>query len=92
LIGPAGSDIRFASQLYRIEPENTAMPTNAKPEAKDKEGRQERRRLGYLRIRAVELRKELAAVKKETTELRAKLGLDKKGGKGKGKGAGDDED
>ena len=69
------------------------MPTTAKPEAKDKEGKQQRRRLGYLRIRAVELRKELAAVKKETTELRAKLGMDGKKGKGKGAaGAGDDED
>lgn len=47
----------------------------------DKSGR---KRLIYLRTRFKELREEMQAIKKETAELRAKLGVGTKGGTGEG--------
>jgi hypothetical protein len=45
-----------------------------------KEGKGERRRLNYLKERSKELKKEMQAIKTETADLRAKLGLEQKGG------------
>jgi len=50
-----------------------------KPErAPKKEGQGDKRRLGYLKIKAQELKAEMQAVKNETLELRKKLGTLKK--------------
>jgi predicted RNase H-like nuclease (RuvC/YqgF family) len=60
-------------------------------EGEGKADKSERRRLGYLKTRAQELKKELQANKEEAEALRKKLG---KGGKrkmGKPGGDGDDE-
>jgi hypothetical protein len=50
----------------------------------------DRRRLGYLRIRFKEVREEMLAIKNETAELKKKLGAASKGGGGKK--SDDDED
>ena len=55
------------------------------------EGKTDKRRLGYLKIRARELKKEQQAIKTETDALRAKMGVAGKGRKNK-KATGDDED
>jgi len=55
------------------------MSEAEKGAAPDKSGR---KRLIYLRTRFKELREEMQAIKKETVELRAKLGVGQKGGEG----------
>ncbi len=55
------------------------------------EGKTDKRRLSYLKIRAREIKKEQQAIKTETDALRAKLGVAGKGRKGK-KAGGDDDD
>jgi hypothetical protein len=55
------------------------------------EGKTDKRRLSYLKIRGRELKKEQQAIKEETDALRAKLGVAGKGKKGK-KSAGDDDE
>ncbi|HWA91771.1 MAG TPA: hypothetical protein VG889_17160 [Rhizomicrobium sp.] len=67
------------------------MADAKKAEGKGKGGNNERRRLGYLKMRGAELRKELQANKLETEELRRKLGMGPKK-KGGGAAAGGDED
>jgi hypothetical protein len=47
----------------------------------DKSGR---KRLIYLRTRFKELREEMQTIKKETADLKAKLGMGAKGGTGEG--------
>lgn len=42
------------------------------------QGKNDRKRLNYLKARNKDLKLELAAVRKETDELREKLGRDKK--------------
>ena len=50
----------------------------------------DKKRLGYLKLRAQDLRAEIQAVKKETGELRKKLGVAKKGAaEGDGNGGGE---
>jgi hypothetical protein len=56
------------------------------------EGKTDKRRLSYLKIRARELKKEQQAVKVETDALRAKLGVAGKGKGKKGKQSAGDED
>ncbi len=57
------------------------------------EGKNDKRRLAYLKIRSRELKKEQQAVKVETDTLRTRLGVTGKGRKNKKAGGeGDDED
>jgi len=56
------------------------------------EGKTDKRRLSYLKIRGRELKKEQQAIKEETDALRAKLGVAGKGKKGKKPAGDDDED
>ncbi len=56
------------------------------------EGKTDKRRLSYLKIRGRELKKEQQAIKEETDALRAKLGVAGKGKKGKQAAGDDDED
>jgi len=58
------------------------------------EGKTDKRRLSYLKIRGRELKKEQQAIKTETDALRAKMGVAGKGRKNKkaAAAAGDDDD
>jgi regulator of replication initiation timing len=51
-----------------------AAEKKEKASAVDKEGKTERRRLSYLKARAKEVRAEMLAIRKESAELREKLG------------------
>ena len=64
------------------------MAEAKKPEGKAANGKSDRRRLAYLKIRGQELRKELQANKQESDALRKKLGT---GPKKKGGDEDDDE-
>ena len=75
------------------------MAENEKTEGKDKkkkvkpagaeDRKNDRKRLGYLKQRAKELKKEQQAIKDETNALRTKMGL---AGRGKKAGGGDDDE
>jgi regulator of replication initiation timing len=52
----------------------------------------DKRRLGYLKIRAKEMKHEMQALKAETNALREKLGMGAKAGKGKKKSAAAEDD
>jgi hypothetical protein len=69
----------------RLKEHFMAQAKKAGQEAKPK-AQTDRRRFAYLKIRYQELKNEVQAVKKEMTELRAKVGATKKPGT---KGAGD---
>jgi hypothetical protein len=64
------------------------MADAKKPEGKAANGKSDRRRLSYLKIRGQELRKELQANKQESDALRKKLGAGPK----KKKGGDEDDD
>lgn len=54
--------------------------------------KEDRRRIGYLKMRGRELKKEAQANREEMEALRAKLGMGARGNKKKGQDAGGDDD